>query len=252
MKRLLISTLLIILIPCLLMTPELVFGYDMVDSAKADLNGDGKMEEIAISKHGLYGGFILNVDKISIIGQLEDDIDGFVIVDIDTVDKYKEIAVHTPGPSGDDQYLIYNYDGKTVKEMGKLERWPKFFGDGTVIVQDWMGFWSKKDKYVLNKERRALDLIPQELYNVGIEAEVIESFPLYKSRQDTTIVDILKPNSKVLVLLCDPSPEHCKEHLKEISDNFFCDWYLIKSENEIVGWARMKSFSHKLALSWAD
>jgi hypothetical protein len=43
-----------------------------------------------------------------------------------------------------------------------------------------------------------------------------------------------------------------KEHLKEISDDFFCDWYLIKSENEIVGWARMKSFSHKLALSWAD
>jgi len=74
--------------------------------------------------------------------------DGFIIIDIDTSDKYKEIAVHTPGPSDDDEYIIYWYDGNSIKEVGRVSRWPTFPGNGIVYVDDWMGFWMKRDKCI--------------------------------------------------------------------------------------------------------
>jgi len=251
MKRLSILILFIFLIP-ILFNPPLTFAFDFVQSAKVDLNGDGTAEEISVSAiPDSYGGFVLNVDKFSIKGKLWDNIDGFAIVDVDTSDEYKEIAVHTPGPSDDDGYFIYWYDGKSIKEMGRLWRWPKFFGNGIVLVEDWIGtFWSKIDKYVLNKETRTLRLIPQELYYVGIETSVIEGFPIYRAKGDSTIITNLKPQSKVMVVLYDPPSQHCKE--KPHNDECFSDWYVIKSEEGIIGWARFASFRNKLYLPWAD
>jgi hypothetical protein len=163
-------------------------------------------------------------------------------VDIDTSDKYKEIAVHNPGPSEDDEYAIYWYDGKSIKAMGVLSRWPKLFGNGIVLVDDWMGFWSKKDKYVLNKKTRGLELIPQEFYYVGAEATVKEIFPIYETRDGSTIVANLAPKSKILILLCDCSP-----------GEYMDKWYLIKSETGILGWTRPKPFHEKLdGLNYAD
>lgn len=192
---------------CLFFITSLCSAFDIVKMAKVDLNGDGKVEDISISEITEWGDFVLKVDKVSIKGKLSDEADGFVIVDIDTADKYKEIAVHTPGPSDDDEYLIYWYDGKSIKEMGRLSRWPEFLGNGIILVNDWMGFWAKRDKYVLNKKTRTLRLVPQELYYVGIEAKVKESFPIYKTRQSSEIVANLKPKSKILILVCAPSAQ---------------------------------------------
>lgn len=238
---------------CLTFSASWSFAFDIVKSAKVDLNGDGKTEEISISGVTESGDFVLSVGRVSIKGTLTaGEADGFTIVDIDTTDEYKEIAVHTPGPSDDDEYLIYWYDGKLIKEVGRLSRWPKFFGDGIVHVGDWMGFWSKREKYVLDKKTRILQLVPQELYYVGIEAKVRGSFPIYKTRGDSTIVANLKPPSKVLILLCDPSPTS-KGETDDYFDDYFCDWYLIKSETGIVGWARLKTFYRRLeGLVWAD
>jgi hypothetical protein len=70
-----------------------------------DLNSDGKSEFISLEKlnDGTYG-YRLAINESEIIGNLADPINGFAMIDIDKLDKYKEIAVHTPGPSNDDMF----------------------------------------------------------------------------------------------------------------------------------------------------
>lgn len=224
----------------------------MVKSAEIDLNGDGKLEKVFISiPKPQAGDFILKVNEISIQSKLWDVPDGFIVVDVDTTDQYKEIAVHTPGPSADDEYLIFWYNGKSIMQMGKLSRWPEFLGNGIVIVGNLMGFWTIKQKYVLNKEKRILEYIPQELYFVGQEVTVTKGFRIYKSIMDTTIIFNFEPKEKTVILLYTPSVKFNDPNRKV--DDFYSDWYLLKSETGIVGWARLKSFKDKLSgWLWVD
>ena len=87
---------------------------------------------------------------------------------------------------------------------------------------------------------RTLRRVTQELYHVGAEATVRESFPIYHSRNHSGIVARVQPGSKVLLLACDPSPE-CKTPKGEV-DDYYCDWYLIRSVTGLTGWARLRSF----------
>jgi hypothetical protein len=229
---------------CILLSFSWSFGAEFVTSAQEDLNGDSKIEDIVLTTNTELGGFVLKMDKFSKKGKFQsalEDVDGFIIVDIDKTDKYKEVAVHTPGPSSDDEYLIFWYDGKAIKEMGYLSRWPIFYGNGIVNVDAWMGFWSIREKYVLDKKSRTLQQVPQEFYYVGVEAEVIETFPIYKTRSASHVVANLKPKSVCLILVCDPSPV-------EYGD----DWYLIKSTTGLVGWTQEKTMYDNLILPWAD
>ena len=220
------------------------YTTNFLKEEKVDINGDGKLDEISISAISESGDFVLKINEISIkdkVGE-EEEVDGFIVIDIDATDKYKEVAVHNPGPSSDDEYVIYYYDGKSIIEMGRIKRWPNFFGNGIILVDDWMGFWSKRDKYVLNNKTRKLDFVPQEFYYVGVEAKVKESFPIYRKREGSEIVANLKPDSKILIILCDVS-----------SKDYECHYYLIKSETGLIGWAKLKSFQYKVeGLPWAD
>ena len=219
------------------------WALDFVMSHEADLNGDGMVESIRITEQGAAGEFILYIDKAKITRTFEcgEAISGFSVVDINKADKYTEIAVHTPGPSDDDEYYIFWYDGKTIHEMGYLSRWPTFYGNGIVNVDSWMDFWAKRDKYVLNNKTRKLDHVPQDLYYVGVEANVRETFPIYRTKSKSDIVANLKVNSTCLILVCDTSPAKNTEN-----------WYLIKSSSGLVGWANERIVYEKLVLPLAD
>ena len=191
-----------------------------VTSAQADLNGDGKKEKISLQIKE-DGPFVLQIAKASVKGRLSYDVEGFQLVDIDKKDKYVEVAVYTPGPSDDDEYLIYWYDGKAIKEMGHLERWPTFTGNGVVYVDDWKGFWKSTDKYVLDQKTRTLKRVPQEFYYVGLETTVGASIPIYETRKSSAVVANLQPKSKALILLYSQD-----------------GYYLIKSVTGLVGWVK--------------
>lgn len=229
--------LLVFLLVCL---SPIVFGFDRAKTI--DLNGDGKPDNVTIQINGETGSYILKVNSQSIKGSL-DAVDGFTVIDIDTSDHRKEIAVHTPGPSDDDVYVIYDYDGKNIKLIAQLARWPVFPGNGLIYVDDWMGFWAIRHKYQFDVKSRRLKPVHQEFYYVGIEATVQHSFPLLQTRDDASpVIARLKPNSKVLILLCDPSR-------KSYEDN----WYLIKSDSGLLGWTREKGFPEKFKqLPYAD
>jgi hypothetical protein len=224
---------------------------DLATSAQVDLNGDKKIDniEIVLPQDEWLSDFELKVNDISVKDSLSYRVNGFVIRDIDQSDQYKEIAVYTEGPSSDDDYLIFWYDGKALKKMARVQRWPVFPGNGIVYVDDHMGFWTKREKYVLDEKTRELRIVPQEFYYVGQPAKVVEMFPIFKTRLSSDIVANLAENSDILILVCDLSPT---DEAVE-GDGYFNDWYLIKSSANLAGWARLKDFSDKVdGLPWAD
>ncbi|MFC1511344.1 hypothetical protein ACFL5U_03055 [Candidatus Margulisiibacteriota bacterium] len=223
------------------------FVPEYVQSAQVDLNGDGIKDNVSIKdldpESDWSGRFELTVNNLVLESKLDFKVDGIVIVDIDQSDVYLEVAVYTSGPSSDDEYLIYRYDGKKLLKVGLVYRWAYFPGNGIVYANDWMQFWEKRDKYVLNKQTGVLDLVPQELYYVGEKATVVKTFPLYRSRQTSDIVAWLREGSEIEILVCDVSPGS-KE--AEYIDDLYQDWYLIKSSSDLIGWARLDSFLNKV------
>lgn len=202
-----------------------LMSFDLLQKTNIDLNSDSKSDTISIKT--FHGGsrYILSINESKIEGKFEDgECDGFAIVDIDVTDKFKEIAVHTPGSSDDDVYVFYYYDGNSILKMGELSRWPEINGNGIVYVNDWMNFWKKTDKYTLNKVTRNFIKTYQEFYYVGVEVTVKKSLQIYRTREFKDPVATLKEKSKITILICD------------VSENFGKNLYLIKSEMNLLGW----------------
>jgi len=243
MKKLSILTLLFSL---LLFAATAVFGEEPMTTANVDLNGDGVPDKISFTKREGPGEYTLFVNGRPKAGNFKNAyFDGFIVVDVKRTDPFKEVAMVSYGGGYDYEYQLYRYNGSIIQEMGGFNGIPSFKGNGIVLVETWMGFWPKKDKYLLDSSSGRLNHVPQELYNVGIEATVKESFPIYKSRHESDVVANTLVNSKILIVACDPSPK-CAD------GGYFCDWYLVKTATGFEGWVRLKTLSDKLeSLPWA-
>lgn len=198
-------------------------------NAKVDLNGDGKSETIRLVKLEWGNKFRLHINQATVEGSLGDEVKGFYITDVDKNDKYREVVVYTPGPSDDHEHLLFWFDGKRIHKMGHLMRIPKYLGNGIVIVDDWMGFWIITRKYVLTKERKLVE-VPQEFYYVGVTGKVIKPLTLYQTRQGKRVLATLRVGSKAELILSDGK-----------------GWYLIKSENRLLGWAKEESILRSIS-----
>ncbi len=191
-----------------------------LQSARADLNGDGKPEDIRLYRKKEPSEFDLVINgKVRVGDRLDGEIDRFEIVDIDRSDRFREVAVHTEGPSDDDQYLHFWYDGVRLQKSGLLQRWPKYLGNGIVLVEQWEGFWGSQNKYVLGKNHTLAE-VPQELYAVDCTATVRRPLGLLQRRNGTPLAN-LRVGSQITVLLGDKK-----------------GWYLVQSENDLVGWVK--------------
>ena len=196
--------------------------------AKVDLNGDGKPETIRLVK--LEGSkFRLHINQATVEGSLGDEVEGFYITDVDKSDKYREVVVYTPGPSDDYEHLLFWFDGKRIHKMGHLMRLIKCLGNGIVIADDWKGFWLITRKYVLTKERKLVE-VPQEFYHVGVTGKVSKPLTLYQTRQGKQVLAILRVGSKAELILSDNK-----------------GWYLVKSENRLLGWAKEESILQSIS-----
>jgi len=226
-----------------------------VKSATADLNGDGKSDRISISipkDPDPATTYTLRVNGTPTHGELDQGVVGFAVVDLDGSDHYKEIVVHTDGPSDDPAYKIYWYDGKRTREVGHLQGGAAFVGGGIVYANDWHGSWSQREKYVLDKKTHTLRLVPQSLYWIDEKVTVSESFPIYRSPTDAGVVANLRPGSRVL-LVATPGVPRVKPRAgakrvdrgQEEADGYMSTWFLIKSESNLMGWARLQTLYAK-------
>ncbi|WP_375755663.1 hypothetical protein [Corallococcus exercitus] len=204
-----------------------------VTSASVDLDGDGKPEAVSFTA-GKDGQFTLKAGAATLQANASgNDVSGFTVVDLDTGDKWKELLVHSLGNTDDDhRFFLYGYDGKALKSLGDVHALTEAKGNGIVLVDRWMGFWQKRDKYTLDRKAWKLVHVPQELYAVGVdasaagvEATVKKSFPLAQGRTGSAVVATTAQGSKVRVLAASVPAKG------EV-------WYLVKSSTGLLGWVR--------------
>lgn len=238
----------LLLVAALAARANIAYGPPTFTHTSLDLNGDGTADSISLTNMKESGEFTLQVGAASNIGKLNGKPEGFSIIDLDRADKYKELDVWQHGDSDYDDHLLYWYDGKVLRLMGHLRPWPTYPGNATVLLRTPMGFWEKTEKYRGAGATRVLQLMPQEFYYVKAftktgqaEATVRVSVPIFRTRTTADVVAHLRPNSMVLILLCDTSPKGQED-----------DWYLIKTESGLLGWVRHKTIEKALdGLSWA-
>ncbi|RYZ37143.1 MAG: hypothetical protein EOO71_29155 [Myxococcaceae bacterium] len=203
-----------------------------VKSANVDLDGDGKPDAVSLTP-GADGKFTLNVGAATVHGNAAgNEVSGFTVVDLDTGDKWKELLVHSVGDVDDDhRFFLYGYDGKGVKALGDVRALTEAKGNGIVLVDTWMGFWHRREKYALDRKAWKLNLVPQELYAVGVEATVKKSFPLAQARTGSAVVATTAQGSKVQVMAASVPAKGDADDV----------WYLVRSSSGLLGWVRGKA-----------
>jgi len=199
-----------------------------VRSATADLDGDGKKEPLSLEWKNGDAQFVLKAGGATLRGDAKDsEVSGFVIVDLDSGDKWKELAVSTGMTDSDHQVFLYGFDGKSLKPLGSVRNLTEARGNGIILSDEWGGFWTRREKYVLDRKAWKLNAVPQDLYYVGREATVKQSFPLQRNPTSKDVIANVAQGSKIEVLAAAPSTRKGERY-----------WYLVKSTTGLLGWTR--------------
>jgi hypothetical protein len=223
-------------------------------SAEADLDGDGVDETITIEYTDEVGDFTLRINDQEISGWLEPDLMGYEIVDINEGDDYVEVVVSTAGPSDDYESIIYAWQNGRIIEIDHITGYVRFSGDGAMLVDNWMGFWMRRDKCVLDPTTRRIQHVPQPFYYVqgwntgegdGADCTVLESFAIYSSFDTSLVLEELEVGGRIRILAnYDGSSPETGMH---------SEWYLILSSTGLMGWGLVSDFWDKVeGLHWAD
>jgi hypothetical protein len=115
-----------------------------------------------------------------------------------------------------------------------------------------MGFYSIEFKHKFDTENKTLSYIKEDIYDIDVPAEVTIPFKILKFRYDeSTVIQTLKPKTKITLVKVDITPKCSDEYIDyKYDDN--CDWFLIKTEDGIQGWCRLKDFRDNVdGLIWA-
>lgn len=207
-----------------------------------DMDGDGKKEQVTLEP-GTEGRFSVRVGSALYKGRvLTNEVNGFTVVDVDASDPRKELLVHTTGELDElHRVVLLRFDGKRLFELGTLRDATEVKGNGIVLEDTWEGFWHRREKYALDPRAQKLMHVRQELLYVGIEGTVrSKSFPLQRTRTDTTPGANVAPGSKVLVV-AGATPD--KDGPVE--------WYLLKTATGLLGWARLQTLMDEVELPFA-
>lgn len=219
----------------LLAAPPAHAQGELVKSASADLDGDGKPEAISLKWEEGEESFILQAGSVSTKGNAVDtEIHGFAVIDLDSGDKRKELAVQKGLTDDDKGVYLYGFDGKSLKQLGTVPAVTEVKGNGILLADRWMGFWMKRDKFVLEAKKDKVSWVPQELYYVGTEATVKQPFSLMASRTGKAPLATLAQGSTIQVIAAAPPTAKGGEYL-----------YLVKSATGLLGWATIMDLIEK-------
>lgn len=209
-----------------------------VKSVTADLDGNGTKEKayLRVSKDRAKPS-VLHVGTLSADVNAESP-EGLAIVDIDSKDRFKEIIVNCGNPyDGGSFGHVYEYDGKSLKKLGVLEREPQFTGHGIIYAQSWTCSFMIRKKFALNSKTRQIEEIRQPMYYIGKSFKAEKSFPVFLSPTDTSIVANVEPKSQVLIIAVAFQPVKQKTTDPNKYETFE-QWYLVKTHSGLMGWVR--------------
>jgi len=222
------TALFLFLLPtCALAAPALL------RSTRADLDGDKKAESLTFQTTNKEGGFTLKAGGFELKGQVGAPAKGFQVVDLDASDAQREVLVAGQGPNGRDVYALYRLERGGWKQLPLPECTPVIKGNGVLLSDCWMGFWERRETYTYDSRAGTFTHVPQEFYWVGKPYKVSSASPLHRSREDSQVVAHLKQGSTVTFVA----------FWAGAADS---DWYLLRSETGIVGWARLSAIQEHL------
>ncbi len=205
--------------------------YAMGDTLFADLDGDGKEEEI------YYGADDLRIDGVSFKADIADvelnvpSRDVFLVTDIDTADGQRELALRCDGPSQDPQTFFYAWKQGRLFALGGVpchtdDLDASFDGRGTVngamrlsVLQTW---WASA-QWSLNAG--TISLVPQAAYSTGNCPAILETaLPIYARAGDMEPSATLTPQAVTLTA----------------TDNEA--WVEISGADGVHGWFRVQDY----------
>jgi len=233
----------------------------------ATLYNNGKPFETTISI------FTLTVDGKSVNDTLPyEDSFGVEIVDINKIDKSKEILISSGG-SPEYNFWVYKYS-KDLIQLLKSDYLQEFTpdGSGTVIGVRWVGFCILKDKFMLSKDGNKLEKVPIDFYPIkytfdddGVEKDykvtAVKSFNIYKDRNsnckvtsnkvkndikytvtgydNNSVVTEIKKGDKIILTGYDTKYTTVKNSENEET---WWVWIQVKSSSGKTGWIYMNAY----------
>jgi hypothetical protein len=209
-----------------------------------DVNYDANNEKIHFTSNE-DGSFTLEINNKNINGQFMEGYDARIeIIDMDRNDNLKEIAAGGYGSSDYMEWFFYQFVDDKIVPCGYLPGNFGFKTNGRKILEEhvWMGFYSLDFQYRFDSENKTLTYIHEYVYDIDVPAEVIKPFSVLKYRYDNSeVVKTLRPMTKITLIKVDLTPK-CNEEISDYRFDDNCDWFLIKTEEGIQGWCRLKDF----------
>jgi hypothetical protein len=218
-------------------------------TATEDLDGDGAKDEIRLTarsgRYG-YGPFTLHVNDVAIEGRGDNLDERISVVDIDTTDIMREIAISESGPSDDHATHFFAFDGFQIIPLGELPGSDELRIDGSGVVRSQrrgriLGTWYTPVTYRLTKEHR-LEEISQAFYEMNISTVLRADLPLLSDRgEGAHLIGVIHAGARALLLRTDEEA-----------------WCEIESESGTRGWFRVcrdvvgQTAHHVLSLPIAD
>lgn len=178
--------------------------------AAVDLNGDGRSDRVSVEFDDREGRYTVEVNEarfsaygLGLRGQ-------FSVVDVDTTDRFLEIAVPEDGESSDWQTTFLRYDGHSVKSVGTL---PGTFNhslrvDGSGVVHtkarsEFLQTWFYPVAYTVSKS--LLAPIVQDYYPMGTRCRARLRFPLFARPAGEVVIGTIASGDSVTIVACDLS-----------------------------------------------
>lgn len=180
------------------------------DSSLEDLNADGVADSVAVAfqtdANGSISRYTLTINDATDKGQGEYLYGTYEVVDIDTEDGRREIAIAEAGPSGDYKTHYLWYDGRDVHNMGSVPGRIQVV-DGSGIVSGTrrgsvLHTWYHPAKYGIS-DRHTIEFVEQELYTMNTAVTLREDLALFEEREDAEPGEMARRGEQATILATD-------------------------------------------------
>lgn len=203
---------------------------------QVDLDGDRKMDLVSFAcDTSRYGDFEVTVNGSQFVGRGEFLVGTYSIVDIDTTDLVREIAVFEYGASDDDMSTFLEYDQGQLRSVGRIPGTSTIQIDGSGIVHtmargDVLHTWFYPAAFGLDANHE-LHHVEQSLYPMGTVCVLKRPLPLVASPVNSFVVARACPGDTVTIVASD---NRC--------------WCVVETGSGIWGWFRVERLSKVLPL----
>ena len=188
-----------------------------------DMDGDGQEETVTIRYDSEYRVTLTSGETT--LQTWYDNPEGAYLIDLDTRDGRKEIALTDYGPSNDDMTTLYAYMDGAFVEVGAVSG-ILFQGDGlgriSSYARGWQGpllTWFFQMEYELVEGKVAM--MPARWYASSVPVTLLVDLPLYQAADDPAPGSLWPAGVEARIVLSDVS-----------------EWFQLQTAGGETGWIR--------------